>query len=237
MSFWIAVCGLLGVMPAAAGVVTPAARGLPPGYFIDAAQLAAERPTDRVEADGDFTLVIHRKYDTPLGAHLLDIAEALYPPREAIITQAIENESEIGSDSARTALWWQDGLGVSRVPYAVTAGAIAHYTGLTERFRAHDFRGAWDHNLFWTDFKYEATIEPRDHYALEDTTFTNVYVAEMALAWSYDDGTFVPECHAHRVVVLSKDGSVLYIQGDGYADEQVSMSSHRGIGRAQSLMR
>src|SRR5438132_10820007 len=147
---------------------------VPPGYFVDSTQRAAERPADRVDADGDFTIEIHRKFEDPLGAHLLDIAEATYPPRDVIISRAILNESEIGSDSARTSLWWQEGLGVSRVPYAVTAGAVAHYTGLTDRFRAHDFRGAWDHNLFWTDFKYEASIEPRDHYALEDSTLTNV---------------------------------------------------------------
>jgi len=59
----------------------------------------------------------------------------------------------------------------------------------------------------------------------------------MALTWSYDDGTFLPVCTAHRIVVLSKEGSVLYIQGDGYTDEQVFMSTHRGIGRVESLMR
>jgi len=102
------VATLVLIAPASAA---PAVH-LPPGYFIDSDQLAAERPADRVEADGDFTLAIHRKYENALGAHLLDIAEALYPPREVIINRAIENVSEIGSDSARTSLWWQEGVGV-----------------------------------------------------------------------------------------------------------------------------
>lgn len=210
---------------------------MPPGYFLDSAQAGAERPPDLVEADGDFTLSIHRKYEDRLGEHLLDIAEATYPPREVLIDQAITRQTEIGSDSARVSLWWCDGLGVARVPYAVTAGAIAHYQGLTDRLRAHNFRGAWDHNLFWTDFKYNASIAFRDHYYLEDSTVTNVYVAEMSLSWSYDDGTFVPVNLAHRVVVLSREGRVLSVAGDGYTDEQVYMSSHRGIGREQRLMR
>jgi hypothetical protein len=210
---------------------------MPPGYFLDPIQANAARPADRVAGDGDFRLFIRRKYEDKLGEHLLDIAEATYPPREAIIDRAIERELVIGSDSARTSLWWEDGAGVSRIPYAVTAGAVAHYLALTDRFRDHNFRGAWDRNLFWTDFKYEASIERRGSYSLEDTTLADVYVAEMSLAWSFDDGTFVPVCLAHRIVVLTRDGKVLYVSGDGYTDEQVYMSSHRGIGRSEHLSR
>jgi hypothetical protein len=210
---------------------------LPPGYYLDPAQAAEERPIDRVESDGDFTLSIHRKYQGPLEARLLGIAESIYPPRDRLVNRAIEDATEIGSDSTRAPLWWCDGVGVSRVPYAVTAGALEHYTDLTDRFRAHNFRGAWDHNLFWTEFRYEASIELHGHYYMEDSTASNVYVAEMSLAWSYDDGTFVPVSLAHRIVVLSRDGDVISVEGDGLTDEQVYGSSHRGIGRSESLMR
>ena len=210
---------------------------LPPGYFIDSAQLAEERPKHREALDGDFTLSIHRKYEDELGERLLNIAESTYPPRDRLIDRAIERGTEIGGDSARTSLWWSDGLGVSRVPYAVTAGALAHYTGLTERFRAHNFRGAMDHNLFWTELRYKASIALQDRYYMKDSTLTNVYVAEMSLAWSYDDGTFVPVSLAHRVVVMTRDGSVLSVAGDGFTDAQVYLSEHRGIGHSHSLMR
>ncbi len=216
-----------------------AARGttLPPGYYLDPAQARAERPIERVESDGDFTLSIHRKYEDALGARLLNIAEAVYPPRDLLVGRAIQQGAEIGSDSAGTSLWWAEGLGVSRVPYAVTAGALEHYAGITDRFRAHNFRSVSDPNLFWTDLRYEASIQFHDHYYKQDSTLTNVYVAELSLAWSYDDGTFVPVSLAHRVVVLSRDGSVLSVAGDGYTDEQVYPSSHRGIGRTRTLMR
>jgi len=220
-----------------AASISSGVAAMPPGYFLDPVQAKAPRPADRVTTDGDFRLSIRRKYEDKLGAHLLDIAEATYPPREAIIDRAIQRELVLGSDSARTALWWEDGAGVSRIPYAVTAGAVAHYVALTDRFRDHNFRGAWDRNLFWTDFKYEASVERRENYSLEDTTLANVYVAEMSLAWSFDDGTFVPVCLAHRIVVLTRDGKVLYVSGDGYTDEQVYMSSHRGIGRSEHLSR
>ena len=209
----------------------------PPGYYVDSTQVVQELPIDRVEADGDFTLSIQRKYEDPLGERLLSIAEATYPSRDSLIIRAIERGTEIGSDSARTSLWWVDGLGVSRVPYAVTAGAVQFYTRLTNRFRAHTFHGAWDHNLFWTELRYDASIASRDEYYVEDGTLTNVYVAEMNLAWGFDDGTFVPVSLAHRVVVLSRDGNVISVEGDGDTNEQVSFSQHRGMGYVQTIGR
>jgi hypothetical protein len=203
---------------------------MPPGYFVDSTQVTEDLPIDREEADGDFTLSIHRKYEDALGARLLEVAEATYPPRDSLIIRAIERGTEVGSDSARTPLWWIDGLGVSRVPYAVTAGALRHYVGLTEKFRRHNFWGAWDHNLFWTELRYGASISHRDQYYAEDSTFTNVYVAEMNLAWGFDDGTFAPEFLVHRVVVLSPDGTVISVEGDGDTKELVYFSLHRGIG-------
>jgi len=221
----------------AAPALPTRATAMPPGYFVASTQVTEDLPIDRVEDDGDFTLSIHRRYEDPVGARLLQVAEATYPCRDSLVIRAIERGTEVGSDSARTPLWWIDGLGVSRVPYAVTAGAIRHYVGLTEKFRRHNFWGAWDHNLFWTELRYGASISHRDEYYAEGTTFTNVYVAEMNLAWGFDDGTFAPLSLAHRIVVLSPDGGVVSVEGDGNTKEQVYFSSHRGIGHVTSLGR
>ncbi len=209
----------------------------PPGYFVDSTQAVADRPSDWVEADGDFTVSVHRRSDDALGARLLGIAEATYPPRATLIDIAIRRGFEVGSDSSRVPLWWCDGLGVARVPYAITAGALEHYARLTKRFRAHNFREAWDHNLFWSDLNYRATIAPREEYFWEGGAAKDVYVAEMNLEWSYDDGVFVPVSVAHRVVVLARDGTVLVVEGDGETHEQVFFSSHRAIGRVDRVMR
>ena len=55
--------------------------------------------------------------------------------------------------------------------------------------------------------------------------------------WGFDDGTFVPVSLAHRIVVLSPDGNVISVEGDGDTSEQVSFSSHRGIGYVQTIGR
>jgi len=222
---------LVSLLVAAQAAATPA------GYFVDPKQAIAERPIDRVEADGDFTLAIHRRYEGPTEARLLNAAEATYPPRDRLVSIAIERSFDIGSDSTRVPLWWCDGRGAARVPYAITAGALEHYTRLTDRFRSHNFREAGASNLFWSDFSYKASIEPRAQYVVDGEAKANVYVAEMVLSWSYDDGTFVQMLIAHRFVVLARDGTVLTVEGDGQTDEEVSMSSHRGIGRVKTLMR
>ena len=226
--FSILLAALIGTTPAGA---------TPPGYFVDSTQASAERPRNLVVSDGDFTLSIQRSYYTRLEERLIGIAEATYPPRDSLLVLAIERADEIGSDSTRTPLWWCDGLGVSRVPYAVTAGALEFYKNLTERFRHHNFWGAWDHNLFWTDFVYKATIAPRAEYYVEGQRFPEVFVVEMNLAWAFDDGTFVPQSIAHRIVVLAPDGDVLAVQGDGETVETVSFSVHRGIGYVAKVFR
>ena len=213
------------------------AAAMPPGYYVDSTQVAEDLAPDRVESDGDFTLSIHRRYEGPLAARLLQLAEATYPPRDSLVIRAIERGTEVGSDSARTPLWWIDGLGVSRVPYAVTAGALRHYVDLTDKFRRHNFWGAWDHNLFWTELRYDASIGRRDEYYAQDSTFTNVYVAEMNLAWGFDDGVFQPLSLAHRIVVLSPDGNVISVEGDGDTKESVSFSLHRGVGHVSTVAR
>src|SRR5437867_11277159 len=214
----------VSILPGALFALSLASQGsatVPSGYFIDPKQAVADRPMDRVEDEGDFTLAIHRRYEGPTELKLLSIAEAIYPPREILIARAIERNQEMGSDSARVPLWWCDGLGVARVPYAVTLGAIEHYTDLTDRFRAHNFRGAWDHNLFWSDLRYDASISFRPHYYLVDSPVINVSAAQFALTWSFDHLTLVPVAVAHRVRARPRCGAVRAAQGDVCARGQV----------------
>ena len=94
----------VSILPGALFALSLASQGsatVPSGYFIDPKQAVADRPMDRVEDEGDFTLAIHRRYEGPTELKLLSIAEAIYPPREILIARAIERNQEMGSDSAR----------------------------------------------------------------------------------------------------------------------------------------
>ncbi|MBI4363982.1 MAG: hypothetical protein HY568_01000 [Candidatus Latescibacteria bacterium] len=230
---------MLAALVAGFGALVPApsAAAAPPGYSVDGIQARAIRPAWVVDTTGDFRIRIRRDVSDSTAGRLLGIAEAVYPPRELLIRIAEANGHEMGPDSAGAALWWCDGLGLSRVPYAVTAGAVDHYAALTERFQRREFREAGMHPLFRSDLYYHATIAPRDTFVMGGDSYPHVYVAFLRLVWTYDDGTFVPRVEAHRTVVLTGGGEVLAVDGDGGAKESVTISRHRGIGRQERMLR
>jgi hypothetical protein len=210
---------------------------MPLDYFIDSTQAFASRPALLRYDDGDFTLAISRDYSDSTAARLLGIAEATYPSRSLLNWLSIARRTEIGPDSARTSLWWYDGVGVMRVPYAVTAGALSYYMALTDRFRSHNFWGSFAHPLYWTDLNYRAAIRHEKEFHIGRDHYVDVYVAEMTLGWGYDDGTFAPVSLAYRVVVLEPEGDVLLVVGDGAVKESVWFSQHRRLGRSGGLVR
>jgi len=149
----------------------------------------------------------------------------------------LENAYETGSDTAHVPLWWCNGPAERRVPYAVTAGALDHYFKLTQLYRERMFRGARTRPIFWSELAYRATIASRERFTLGSGEYPNVYVAHLTLAWLYDDGTFTQHTQGHRVVVLAPSGEVLAVDGDGSAVERVSISTHRGIGRHEQILK
>ncbi len=225
------------VTSAAAHSTTASLAAVPPGYYVDSVLATTPRPAWAEEKDGDFTYSIRRGYPDSTAARLLSTAEAICPPRDLLIRIAARNGYEMGSDTARVALWWCKGVGAGRVPYAVTAGALDHYQGLVQLYRERQFREAGTRPLFWSELVYRATIAERDTFRLRGASFTDVYVASVTLFWTYDDGTFLPEIEAHRIVVLSFRGDILAVDGDGAASEKVSISTHRGVGREERILR
>lgn len=204
---------------------------MPPGYFLDTARAVEARPASREETNGEFTLSIQRNCSDSLAVHLLGIAESVYPPRNTLIDLARENGYEMGSDSAGVPLWWCDGPGERRIPYAVTAGALDHYTRLTELHRGGNVRETEAHPLFWSKLVYRARIAPRVLIGARKASDTNVYVALLELDWSYDDGTFEQHARAQRSVTLTTEGGVLAIWGDGDSEEETFISKNSGIRR------
>lgn len=210
---------------------------LPLGYYLDDAQVLAPRPVWRDAPDGDFTYSVKREFPDSAAAHLLAIAESCYPSRDLLIDKAATHYYEMGSDTAKASLWWCDGPGVRRVPYAVTAGALEHYLGMTERFRGRDYLVPGGRGLYGTELVYHAKIEARPEFVSEGKAYSRVYVAYLSLAWSYDDGTFCPSFQAHRMVVLDPGGNVLSVVGDGTTIESVTFSQHRTVGRVDAIFR
>jgi hypothetical protein len=210
---------------------------MPPGHFVDSLEAVAPRPTWLDASDGEFTYTIRRGFPDSTAARLLGIAEATYPPRDILVRIAVEKGYEMGSDTAAVPLWWCSGIDERRIPYAVTVGALAHYLKLTDLYRERAFREAGTRPLFFSELVYRATIAERDSFTLRGAAYAGVYVADLSLAWTYDDGTFLPLVKAHRVVVLSPVGAMLAVDGDGEAEEKVTFSTHRGVGRREQILR
>ncbi|HET9253227.1 MAG TPA: hypothetical protein VFP58_14030 [Candidatus Eisenbacteria bacterium] len=213
----------------------PAASALPPGYFVDTEQARASRH-DRWEATewelGDFTISIRRKAPDPHQARLLAIAESTYPPRDLVASVALLEGYDMGSDVSRGNLWWYQGAGPNRLPYAVTLAAIDYYAGLTESFRRSRFWEAGTRPLYSSRLVYEGAIAHRDRFTVSGEDYHDVYVAHLHLVWGWDDGIFDSFTEATRTVVLDRAGDVLAVSGDRPFQEDVVISGWRDrVGR------
>jgi hypothetical protein len=231
----IPIRSLVPALAVCLGAATPSAAeaGVPPGYYVDSTHASEVRPTWRDARDGEYTFSIRRTVEDSVSARLLGIAEAVYPPRELLITLAVNGNHEMGSDTSGVPLWWSDGPGMRRIPYAVTAGAILHYWDLTEELRTRTLYRPGVRRTWESDFDYEATIAARDTFVVNATAHERVYVAHLRLEWSYDDGTFYSLVQARRTVVLRGDGEVLEVEGDGGAVEETAISGYHEPGRVR----
>jgi hypothetical protein len=225
----ILAVALLALVPCASQAGTVA------GYWVDSLQARSEPPTPRHESEGDYTVRVVRAAPDSAASHLLDLAECAYPSRSLLVGLAAARGYEMGADTARAPLWWCRGTRERRVPYAATRGALEHYLELTQKYRDHDYHEPGLNRIFTSELVYEATIARRNDFAVGNRTFHDVYVANVALDWTYDDGTFLPHVTARRTVVLAPAGEILAVDGDGQGTVDVSISANRGIGRERQI--
>lgn len=210
---------------------TAATADTPQGYTVDWPAVRAEPPEPKDEGSRDYACIVRRTAPDPAASRLLAIAECAYPPRDLLAGLAAEQGYEIGSDTAHVPLWWCRGIHERRVPYAATRGAFEHYWKLTQKYRDREFREPGTQRIFTSELVYHATIARREEFAVGERSFRDVWVANIAISWTYDDGTFLPLVTARRTVVLSPAAAILAVDGDGQGIEDVAISANRGIGR------
>ena len=204
------------------------------GYWVDSVQVASEPPAVRHESGREYNVIIVRGAPDSVTSHLLAIAECAYPPRSTLAGLAATNGYDMG-DTANVPLWWCRGNRERRVPWAATRGALQYYLTLSEKFREGDYHEPGVRTIFTSDLIYTATIARWDEYELEKRSFHDVYVADVELFWMYDDGTMWPRVTASRTVILTPEGEVLAVDGDGRGTENLSFSANRGVGWARKM--
>lgn len=159
---------------------------------------------------GSFTQDVQRNAESPEEENLIAIAEAVYPAREDVVAVFV---GEIPEEP----LWWYDTFDDVRIPYAITAEAIEYYSDLVDQWQEEaDADCPWCVTWLSCSLEYVADIEYHETYENEGETFSDVYVVTMNLHWGAYCG---PVC-AHwfekdRTVVLTPDGEVLNVFGDG----------------------
>lgn len=164
----------------------------------------------------NYSIDIDRHFNTPLEEDLILVAENTYPDPEDV---AQLYPSGTDPNDLPENVWWYYPYYDSemRYPYAITADAIEYYKQKIREDRAHAVPrpDLWD--WYSESFKYTATIEYFPTFEGEDSqTFTDVYVVTMRLGWSVSCG---PLCgggfYQDRKVILTPNGEVLQVQGDG----------------------
>jgi hypothetical protein len=226
-----------GVFVGGSGLPVEAAPTAPPGYTIDWPAVRTAPPAPREEAKGDFTCSIERNTSDTTAARLLAIAECLYPPRNLVARMAEQKGYEFGSDTVGVPLWWSKGTNERRIPYAATRAALEFYLKLTQKYRDREYREPGTQPMFSSALVYRASSARREEFELEDKSFRDVYVANVVMSWTYDNGTFLPFVASRRTVVFTPAGEILAVDGDGQATEEVSISANRDVGRQRQLMR
>jgi hypothetical protein len=209
--------------------------GSPTGYYVDSVEVRSEPPVVRHESGGEYNIIVARVAPDSIMSHLLAIAECAYPPRSLLAGLAATNGYEIGSDTAKVPLWWCNGIRERRIPWAATRGALEHYLALTQKYRDNDFHVPGVYPVFTSELTYRATIARRDAFALGNRSFYDIYVADVELSWMYDDGTVWPRFTASRRVILTPEGEILVVDGDGQGTEAVSLSPNRRFGRVRTM--
>lgn len=217
-SFFLVVLWAVSV-PLTAPEVLHAAQPsrLPAGYFVSESDMALVLPASVVDTLGRYRVRVARTSATVEEERLLRRAEAVYPPRDSILAAARRNP-RVARERARGRpntipdgrdVWWYSD-GPLRIPFAVTGRALLYYMDLIRRLRA---RSTWLPGTVQparTELTYSGTIERRDSVTVAEVAFTDVYVARLSLRWASG-----PWSRATRVIVLSADGRVLAVEGDG----------------------
>jgi hypothetical protein len=162
-----------------------------------------------------FHAVVVRKAGVLEDEWRLRLAESIYPTRESL--GAVPT---CGPEALPENAWWT--TCDPRLPYALTASAVRYYLDWIGALRRGDVQSRGQPLTSGT-VRYEASGAWEADFQLDGDRFADVYVARLQLevqmrcghlcGWSF---------RKTRVVVLSRSGDVLGVNGDGRTAVAVS---------------
>lgn len=155
-------------------------------------------------------LTIRREAGDATQAKMIAAAEAARPSAQALRKAIGDGPAPEGESP----WWYREALGI-RIPFAVTADAVAYYSKLVEGYRKQTFERYMEPS---SRFDYHAASAHHPKFEREGRTFKDVHVVTLKLGFSQNfaaTGTEGMEFQKERTVILDSAGKVLAIFGDG----------------------
>jgi hypothetical protein len=155
---------------------------------------------------------------------MIAAAEAAQPSKEALrrAVDALDRNDPPGQAQpeevplpAGDHVWWyKEQLGI-RIPFAITADAVAYYSELVGKYGKLALNR---HLQPSSSLDYRAGVKFHKEFKLDEKTFNDVHVVTLKLIFSQNfvaTQTEGMQFGKERVVVLDAKGKVLHISGDG----------------------
>jgi hypothetical protein len=177
---------------------------------VSAAMLPDAKPKEWPPSPENHKVVIRREAADEKQKAMITTAEAALPDIEALREAAAPEKPAVGDGR-----WWYKIESGTRIPFAITADAVAHYAALVE---ANGKRAITAYVEPRSNLDYRASAVFHKEFAQGDQTFRNVHVVTLKLRFSQHfvtGQTEGVEFAKERVVVLDETGKVLLISGDG----------------------
>jgi hypothetical protein len=210
-------------------VPTLVAAQLEQRYKVEAEDLAHPLAVKELNRPGRHKVKISRRFSNENEEKLMRIAEAVYPPPDEV-TRGLtpDQKAEVGMNDVR--LWWCREFDSVRIPYAVTRSAVAYYLEVSAEFGKKKPRVPFWRSMKSSSLTYQASIMRKESYRAGQVTHREVYIVSMMLGWSqYCGNLCAMDFGKSRTVVLSEQGEVLAVEGDGCEPILVSEESNNGM--------
>lgn len=177
---------------------------------VNASMLPGSEPKEWAPNPAKHVVTLARTAKGATEEKMIAAAEAATPPKADVLAAA-----KLDPAPADPKLWWShEQLGI-KIPFAITAEAVAYYAALVEGYGKQTVTRFIEPS---SQVNYQAVVTKEAAIELDGKKFSDVYLVTMTLNFSEDfaaSGTEAMMFTKERKVVLDKDGKVLHISGDG----------------------
>lgn len=177
------------------------------------AMLAGSRPKEWPASAEHHKVAIQREAAGDQEKQLIAAAEKSLPDAAALAKSA--GKDDTGISKPQSGAWWnKEVLGI-RIPYALTADAVAYYSELVNGYGKQKLVRFVQPS---SEFSYHAKVTTHAAFDLNGKSVQNVTVVTMTMKFRQHFTATVAEGFSFeksRTVVFDKDGKILGVQGDG----------------------